>query len=103
MKLTKFDPTRDLIMVTGKVWGPRGDFVSFPTETMRYVHVASAHKRPIPEEVIAAAKSEIDPDRRILLMLGGPGETVPNRGTEKNKEPGTFRIPDSFESDPTGT
>jgi hypothetical protein len=47
------------------------------TETMRYVHVASAHKRPLPERVILAAGSEIDPDRRVLFMLGGRGKSVP--------------------------
>jgi integrase len=46
------------------------------TETMRYVHVANAHRRPIPPDVLAAAGSEVDPDRRIVLMLGGRGTSV---------------------------
>src|SRR5690242_18318390 len=46
------------------------------SETMRYVHVANAHRRTIPEQVIHAAGSEIDPDRRILLMLAA------RRGTQ---------------------
>jgi hypothetical protein len=41
------------------------------TETMRYVHVANAHRRPTPPTMLAAAGTEVDPDRRILLMLGG--------------------------------
>jgi integrase len=40
------------------------------TETLRYVHVASAHRRQIPEHVIRAAGSDFDPDRRVLCMLG---------------------------------
>jgi len=38
-------------------------------ETMLYVHVAEAHSRPMPAELIQAAEGEIDPDRRVLLML----------------------------------
>jgi integrase len=40
------------------------------TETLRYVHVANAHRRQIPEVVIRAAGTEIDPDRRVLCLLG---------------------------------
>jgi integrase len=40
------------------------------TTTMGYVHIASNHTRPIPEEVLAAAQGEADPDRRIVRMLG---------------------------------
>ncbi len=39
-------------------------------ETMLYVHVAGAHHRPTPPELLHAAGTEVDPDRRILLMLG---------------------------------
>ena len=42
-------------------------------ETMRYVHVANAHGRPIPKHVLDAVGSEIDPERRILKMLGARG------------------------------
>jgi hypothetical protein len=38
-------------------------------ETMLYVHFAEAHLRPLPEPVLAAQKSELDPDRRIVAML----------------------------------
>ncbi len=37
-------------------------------ETMRYVHVATAHRRPLPAPVLEAA-GESDPDRRVLAML----------------------------------
>ncbi|MDD5308299.1 MAG: site-specific integrase [Deltaproteobacteria bacterium] len=40
------------------------------TETLRYVHVAEDHQRPLPENVIAAGRGEADPDRRIVRMLG---------------------------------
>ena len=38
-------------------------------ETMLYVHVAEAHAREWPESVQVAARSEIDPDKRIIAML----------------------------------
>jgi hypothetical protein len=42
-------------------------------ETMIYVHVAENHRREIPEVVVAAAATELDPDRRILKMLAACG------------------------------
>lgn len=39
-------------------------------ETMLYVHVAEAHARAWPDSVQKATASEIDPDKRILAMLG---------------------------------
>jgi integrase len=50
-------------------------------ETMRYVHVAQAHRRPLPEPILEAAR-EPDPDRRVLGMLSARGnltatETAP--------------------------
>jgi len=39
-------------------------------ETFRYVHVAEAHRRETPPELIEAAAGEIDPDKRILKLLG---------------------------------
>jgi integrase len=39
-------------------------------ETMRYVHVAKSHARPVPHELLAAGAREQDPDRRVLAMLG---------------------------------
>lgn len=38
-------------------------------ETMLYVHVAEAHSRPTPPELLQAVEGEVDPDRRVLLML----------------------------------
>jgi hypothetical protein len=49
-------------------------------ETMRYVHVAAEHQRPTPPEVLQAAVGELDPDRRILLMLGARVEVPPAPG-----------------------
>lgn len=47
-------------------------------ETMRYVHVAESHPRPIPASILASGAAETDPDRRILAMLSvrGRGEGV---------------------------
>jgi integrase len=39
-------------------------------ETMLYVHVAEHHRRDIPPELFDAVAKEIDPDRRVLGMLG---------------------------------
>jgi hypothetical protein len=65
-------------------------------ETMRYVHVAEAHARPVPPEVQAAAEGEMDQDRRVLRMLGAragvrananmtqtPGHQIGNRASVK--------------------
>jgi hypothetical protein len=35
-----------------------------------YVHVAESHAREWPEPVQEAASRELDPDKRILAMLG---------------------------------
>jgi hypothetical protein len=43
---------------------------------MRYVHVASAHHRDLPECVQLAAQGIGDPDRRVLAMLGARGSYV---------------------------
>ena len=39
-------------------------------ETMLYVHVAESHAREWPDPVKEAASRELDPDKRILAMLG---------------------------------
>jgi hypothetical protein len=44
--------------------------------------VANAHRRPIPKHVLAAAGTEVDPDRRITLMLGSCGTSVAPRGEQ---------------------
>jgi integrase len=51
------------------------------TETLRYVHVANAHRRSIPEAMVTAAGTELDPDRRILKMLAARvGNRWPKEG-----------------------
>lgn len=39
-------------------------------ETMLYVHVAENHHRAVPEVILAAGRSDSDPDRAIVAMLG---------------------------------
>lgn len=39
-------------------------------ETMRYVHVAQTHARPVPAELARAGAGEHDQDRRAVAMLG---------------------------------
>jgi integrase len=45
-------------------------------ETMLYVNLANAHRRPIPAEVLAAGEGEKDPDLRVLKMLGARANLV---------------------------
>lgn len=45
-------------------------------ETMRYVHLAEAHKRPLPEHIVAAGRRIVDPDRRVLAMLSSRGNPM---------------------------
>lgn len=54
-------------------------------ETMLYVHVAESHAREWPEPVHDAAKSEIDPDKRILAMLAARGKAVAKIATPKTE------------------
>jgi integrase len=56
-------------------------------ETMRYVHVAQDHLREVPRVVLEAGAPVLDPDRRVLAMLGARHQ-VPwqNRGKENAAE-----------------
>jgi integrase len=38
--------------------------------TMRYVHHVEEHHRPIPAEILAAGNAVVDPDARVVAMLG---------------------------------
>ena len=63
-------------------------------ETLRYVHVAEAHARAIPPEVLQAAAGEHDPDRRILKLLGARSRHKDGTWTassEQDKEVATRR------------
>jgi integrase len=70
-------------------------------ETMRYVHVADAHMRELPEAIRAAALAETDLDRRVIAMLGarslsgveheGGGQVSAPRGQQLGSSPGRFR------------
>lgn len=51
-------------------------------ETMRYVHMAGDHMRPIPDEILAAGRNESDPDRKIVKMLGA---RIMVKASEKNR------------------
>lgn len=61
--------------------------------TMRYVSWASAHRWPVPPEVLAAGAEEVQPDRRITLQLGArpvvapaaPAESRSNRRAARSK------------------
>jgi hypothetical protein len=46
------------------------------SQTLGYVELAQAHRRPTPAHVLTAASTELDPDRRVVLMLGARGNQV---------------------------
>jgi integrase len=52
-------------------------------ETLLYVHVAEAHARPIPPELLQAAHGAVDPDRRVIAMLGARGSVRVHASTEE--------------------
>ena len=54
-------------------------------ETMLYVNFAGAHMRPIPPTVLLAAGTEVDPEQRILKMLGARGTVVAQPTTAKSE------------------
>jgi integrase len=43
-------------------------------ETMRYVHVAEAHRRQVPSEILKAGRLHLDPEERVLAMLAARGQ-----------------------------
>ncbi len=49
-------------------------------ETMLYVNFAGNHLRQLPHEIITAPQTELDPDRRIVAMLGARGTVVALEG-----------------------
>ena len=53
-------------------------------ETMLYVHVAENHRREIPGVILEAAHGEMDPDTRVLKLLGA-------RGSHAAAAPGSVR------------
>jgi hypothetical protein len=62
-------------------------------ETMLYVHVADQHRRAIPEDVLLSAAQEIDPDQRILTLLGSRATTAWQlRGSQNQKPAETLKI-----------
>jgi integrase len=50
-------------------------------ETMIYVHVAEVHGRELPEDVQRAALGIMDPDARVLAMLGARGKNLAKTAT----------------------
>ncbi len=72
-------------------------------ETMRYVHLAEAHRRPLPEAMVQAGQAETDPDRRVLALLGGRGHLMGTRGVlEAKKKPVSDGLFLFYGATPTG-
>ena len=61
-------------------------------ETMRYVHVAHNHWRELPDAVKAAVGSEVDPDRRVVAMLGARGKSVATLSVADPRHPGVSQV-----------
>jgi integrase len=57
------------------------------SQTMRYVHVAEEHARPIPAAVLKAGEREPQPDARVLKMLAARSWHL--YGTPACRETGT--------------
>lgn len=53
--------------------------------TMRYVHHVEEHHRPIPEEILAAGNAVVDPDARIVAMLGARSDFGRSNGTAPSR------------------
>lgn len=47
-------------------------------ETMLYVHVAEAHLRELTPEIQEAGQGIVNPDQRVIAMLGARGKNVAN-------------------------
>jgi integrase len=56
-------------------------------ETMRYVHFASAHRRPMPEAIVDVGMRQRDPEKRIIEMLSARarGKGVAKSSAENQK------------------
>jgi hypothetical protein len=52
---------------------------------MLYVNFAGNHLRQLPREIIIALGTELDPDRRIVAMLGARGTVVALEGGAEKK------------------
>lgn len=61
------------------------------TMTMRYVHHVEEHHRSIPEGILAAGNAVVDPDARIVAMLGARSDFARGNGvaTEQHALTGT--------------
>jgi hypothetical protein len=57
-------------------------------ETMLYVHVAEAHARELPDHIREAAQRELDPDKRIIAMLGIRRKTLGKTSVAENENSG---------------
>ncbi len=55
-------------------------------ETMLYVHVAEAHPRQLPVHVQKASRRIVDPDKRVLAMLGARGAELKPKRSESSLE-----------------
>jgi integrase len=44
--------------------------------TLRYVHHIAEHRRPIPNDILAAGNAMTDPDERVVAMLGARSNKV---------------------------
>ena len=58
---------------------------------MRYVHHVEERHRPIPEGILAAGNAVVDPDARIVAMLGVRSDFARDNGvaTEQHAVTGT--------------
>jgi len=62
-------------------------------ETMICVHVAEHHRSETPDAVLAVAAGEVDPDRRVLKMLGACGSRLTATAAPSHESGGKLNPP----------
>lgn len=61
---------------SGGPWDRSCSCASSGEQTLRYVRVTSAHRRPLPKKVLPASRTDEDPRLWTLAKLGAPGSAM---------------------------
>ncbi len=61
-------------------------------ETMLYVHLAEQHRRDLPPALVAVGTREMDPDKRILAMLGARSAISWQQRANESEKPAEIRM-----------
>jgi hypothetical protein len=55
--------------------------------TLRYVHHVEEHHRPIPDEILAARAGRVDPDERVVAVLGARSSLRRGNAWQRSHDP----------------